>query len=62
MSGNQKPDPIGEYLDLRIEMIYGEHSEEEWNELNEQANAVRTQFTHQEMLEYNTQAQERTER
>ncbi len=60
MSRKQQSDTIEEYLDLRVEMIFGEHSSEEWDELNEQANALRSQFTHQEMLEHNTQ--ERTDR
>ena len=56
MSTNQQQpqpaDPIGAYLDLRLDMIYGGHTDEEWNTLDAQAKALRSQFTHEELLQY----------
>jgi hypothetical protein len=58
----KQPDPIGQYLDLRVEMIYGGHTEEEWNELNQEATALRSQFTHEELMAYDATPQEQPRR
>ncbi len=54
LSGSSEQEPCLEqqqayddYLDIRIEMIEASDNEQQWNALAEQANELRSQFTHE---------------
>jgi hypothetical protein len=46
-STQEQQQAYDEYLDIRVEMIEASDDKQQWNALSEQANELRSQFTHE---------------